>query len=378
MPSYSTHFLPIRFTCFLFMIVLMSGCTAQNKRIATSPRLTAVKAVEATKADVPYYVEGIGQLVPFRQVNISPQVNGQITQVLFHDGDFVKEGQLLFTIDPRPYEAALVQALGTLAIDQAALVYAKNQVERYRELYKQDYYSAANFDQLVQNEKGLEGSVKRDLGQIAAAKLNIEYSSIKAPMDGIIGIHQLDPGNIAIGENNQLLVTLVQATPIYAEFSIPEKNLNEVQKYQKIQPLKVESYLQDTKEQPLIGTLYSINNTVNVGTGMIVMRSLIPNLDLRGWPGQYIHAKVLVNTLKDSIVIPNYAVQESPKGSFVFVIKPDMTAEKRTVQKGIRYGDMITITHGLEAGEQVVGEGQLNVYPGAKVSIKNGTSGKKE
>lgn len=362
--------------CILFSAVLLSGCSSKRQATASSPPLTPVNVVEAVKADVPYYVEGIGQLVPFKQVNISPQVNGMITQVLFHDGDFVKQGQLLFTIDPRPFEAALLQAIGSLAIDQAGLVFAKRQIERYTELYKKDYYSASNFDQLITNEKSLEGSIERDQGAIALAKLNIEYSYIKAPMDGIIGIHQLDPGNIAIGENSQLLVTLVQASPIYAEFSIPESNLNEVRKFQNIAPLKVESYFQNQTENPLEGVLYVINNTVNVGTGMIVMRALIPNEDLRGWPGQYISTKTLVNVLKDSIVIPQHAIQDSPKGPFVYIIKPDMTAEKKQIQKGIPFGDLIAITQGIEAGEQIVVEGQLNLYPGVKVSIKNQAAGK--
>jgi multidrug efflux system membrane fusion protein len=354
----------------IFFTLFLLNCSCNKKPPAQPSLPPLVEAGEVDRADVPFYVYGIGQLVPFRQVTISPQVDGIITGIYFKDGDLVEEGQLLYTIDPRPYEAAMLQAVGSLALDQANLVLSKKLVERYYDLYKNDFYSAANYDTLVQNMKSNEGAVERDQGAIAAAKLNIEYSRITAPFKGIIGIHQVDPGNIAVGRSGQSLVTLVQSSPIYAQFTISESSLGDIRHYQNIHPLSVYLYFQNASDPSLEGTLFAIDNTVEVNTGMITMRAIIPNEDYKGWAGQYIKAQILVKYLKDSLIVTETAIQSGPDGKFVYVIKPDMTVEKRTVQKGLEFDQNVVIEKGLEEGEKVVTDGQLNIYPGAKVAIK--------
>lgn len=370
------RFSNLSFRLLLCFLLLCSCSKKKSEKIQDPAPGIPVKISTASLADVPYYISGIGRLVAYNTVNITPQVTGRIMKVAFNQGDLVKKGDLLFVLDSRLYEADLLKALGNLAIDQASLTLAQKKVERYSELLKQDYYSAVNFDELVQNVKIYEGSIQRDKGDIATARLNLEYSQIRAPIEGFVGIKNADEGNLAVADNADPLVILLQITPLYAEFTIAEKYLNEVQKYQKIKPLPVEVYFQSATEPSLHGELSVINNRIELGTGMIRLRATLPNQDYLGWPNTFITAKILVKVLKNSVVVPEEAIQIAQDKEFIYVVKADMTVESKSIKRGIRYGNQFVIETGIEAGQKIVTEGQLNLYPNATVVIKEASTEK--
>lgn len=356
---------------FVAMIafLILNSCSSKKQEKAPAEQPVAVTIQEVGIADVPFYIEGIGALSAYWSVDIKAQVTGMLLSMHFVEGSFVKKGDLLYIIDQRPFKAALESALGTLELDEANLRYAKKRLESYKELLKHKFFSEINYADYERDFETWVATLRRDKGEAETAKINLGYTEIKAPIDGYLGDTNFNPGNIIPAVGSTPMVTLRKVTPIYAYFSVPELYLSDIRKYQAQAPLQIDFYFQNAVDPSLKGELNFIDNTVDPNTGMIRLIGIIPNEDVKGWPGQYIRAKLFLKLLKDSVVVHETAIQLGAKGPFVYVVKEDMSVEERYIETGIRQGEMQVVQKGLSSGEKVVTNGQLNLYNGAKIHI---------
>jgi multidrug efflux system membrane fusion protein len=314
----------------------------------------------------------IGTVVANATVNVSSQVDGKVAKAEFQEGDLVKEGDVLFRLDPRPFEAALDQARANLARDRAQLVNALQDRARYDRLFKQNAISAQQRDQVTAQAGALAGSVKADEAAVALARLHLDYSVIRAPMNGKTGPILIQPGNL-VKANSNTLVVLTQIQPIKISFSLPQTDLPRLQKQMAKGALVAETTPHGAGGKTIHAKVDFIDNTVNAESGTIQLRATVPNRDGRLVPGELVDISVNLADLKQAIVVPSQAVNVGPDGHYVWVVGKDDTARMRPVN--IRYdnGTDTAITGKVTAGERVITVGQLRVEPGAPVSIvKNG------
>jgi multidrug efflux system membrane fusion protein len=372
-----------------------------------------VTATEAITRDVPTYLDAIGKTVAREVVSIQPQVSGRITKIHFTDGANVKKGDLLFTIDTRPFEANLRQAQANvskdlalkkqaeanLARDVAQAKWGEVQVRRYgelvasgvvpREQYEQLRASADSLNATVDADRAAvhsaDESIKVDMAAVDRAKVDLGYCSIRAPIDGRAGQRLVDVGNVvnpggssggnastssssgSSGSSNALLI-IERVDPIYADFTISQNDLANVQQQMRDGTLKTQVRLPDS-EDSVTGQLTFLDNAVQNTTGQVGLRATIPNDGHRFWPGRFVNIRLVLSTIHGAVLIPATAPQMSPKGAYVYVVKPDSTAEQRQVTLGQRQGDLIVVESGLQGGEQIVTNGQIGVTPGGKVRI---------
>jgi|YelNatPaOPRAMG01_1025707.scaffolds.fasta_scaffold08537_5 multidrug efflux system membrane fusion protein len=352
----------------LLVLALLSACGGTQKRGGIPP--APVTVAQSVRKDVPIVLSAIGTVEAYNSVNIKPLVGGEITRVAIKEGQDVNKGDVLFIIDPRPYEAALQQAQGILARDKAQLVSAEAQARRYADLVKKDYITKQDYDNAVAAAGALQSSVQADEGAVQTARLNLGYCTVRAPIPGRTSNLLIQLGNV-VKANDVPVLVLNQITPIYVNFSVPESELSEIRRQQAVHPLKVLAAL-PTGGAPFEGELSLINNTVDPTTGMILLKATFPNEDKALWPGSFVHVSLTLGTRKGAVVVPDKAIQEGQQGTFLFVVKPDRTVEMRPVTVGQRRNDEAIIEKGLQAGEEVVTDGQLRLFPGAKVEIKNG------
>lgn len=360
----------------LSLAVLGAGCNRGNAEAGNAGAMPPplVTVATATAQDVPRYLDEIGRNVAFESVAVTPQVAGKITERHFQDGDNLKKGQLLFVIDPRPYQAQLDSAQASLQQSEAALDLAKIQFARDQELVgtraisKQDYDTKKNAVDVVQAQ------VESAKAAIETAKINLEYCYIHSPIDGRAGARLVDVGNV-VQANTTSLLSIQRLDPIYANFTITERDLPEVQKQMSHGSLKAMVRLPgdpDTAARP--GRVEFLDNSVQNTTGTVNLRATVSNPDHHFWPGQFVNVKLVLATEKQAILIPSQAAQISQQGPYVYVIKNDGTAELRPVTLGQRQGNDVVITSGLTAGERVVEAGQLLVRPGGPVHIETGAA----
>ncbi len=338
------------------------------------PPKTPPVSVAATKAmtcDVPLYYDYVGHVTAFNTVQVVPQVQGYLTRLLFIQGQEVQEGDLLATIDVRPYQATLSKAEATLAQNVAALKYSKDAVERYSKLVQNDFVSQLDFDNYVTSVLSNEAIIKQNLADIESAKLNLGYCYLRAPMNSVAGIQLIDVGNFIPAGSSNAIVTLNQIQPIYVYFYIPEEDLVRIRPLQAKTPLKTRAFLEGEKDSSHDGELNLINNQVDEATGSILLEATFANEDKALWPGQFVSVRLFLEECKGAIVIPVQAVQLGQDGAYVYVIKEDMTTEMRKVKKGETTGELVIISSGLNAGETVVVQGQVNITPTSKVKINN-------
>jgi len=297
-------------------------------------------------------------------------VNGEISEVHFREGQDVRQGKLLFRIDPRPFESALRQAESTLARDRAQAKNAQEESKRYAGLAGKGFVSVQEYDRARTNADALDAVVKADEAAAENARLQLEYTSIKAPIDGQTGAITIQKGNV-VKANDVPLVSINQITPIYVTFSVPEQDLANIKRYQASGDLSVEVSVPQSGKKSVKGKLTFIDNKVNTTTGTIMLKATFANQDRALWPGQFVDVVLTLTTERNRVVVPSQAVQTGQQGQYVYVIKDDLTAELRVVAAGRPYGDLIVIDKGIAAGEKVVTDGQLRVVPGVKVEIKN-------
>jgi multidrug efflux system membrane fusion protein len=325
-----------------------------------------VTVADAVVRDVPIYLDELGKCVAREVVTVQPQISGRVTQILFTDGADVHPGDPLFTIDPRPYQAQLDAAEATLAQSRATLSLAKSEFARAGELIKTKAVSQQEYDARKNAVEIADAQIKQSEAAVETARLNLEYTSIRSPIEGRTGHRLVDPGNVVKANDTQLL-TIQRLDPIYVDFTVTQRDLTDVQTNMARGALDVEVRLPDDAEPPATGQLTFLDNAVQDTTGTVALRATIPNNEHRFWPGRLVNVRLVLRTLPSAVLVPAAAPQVSGKGPFVFVVKPDSTAELRPVTLGEREGDLVVVSHGLAAGERVVVTGQIGVTPGGKV-----------
>ena len=347
-------------------LLALAGCSGGNKGGAPPP--VPVTTAKAEKKDVPRTVAAIGSVEPYTSVGVKAQVGGELQRVHFQEGQDVKKGAPLFTIDPRPYQAALKQAEAALARDKAQAQSAEANAKRYAELVKKDYVTRQDYDNAVAQAESLRASVNGDEAAVQNARLNLGYCTITAPMDCRTSNLLVQQGNL-IKANDVPLVVLNQITPVFVTFSVPEQMLEPVRTA--LASGKVPVTAQPEGGALAAGELSLVNNQVDPSTGMVLLKAVFPNEEKLLWPGQFVNVTMTTSTFKDAVVVPPQAVQPGQKGDYVFVVGDDMSAEMRQVQVGQESLSGDVISEGLKPGETVVTDGQLRLYPGAKVAIKD-------
>lgn len=369
---YATQEKSALFFFFMVSIVVTVFFLACSKKTGPPPKppvpVTAGTVIQKT---VPVQVRAIGNVEAYSTVAVKSQIGGVLTRVHFREGEYVNKGALLFTIDPRPYEAALKQAEANLAKDNAQLENANAQVRRYEELVKKGYVAQEQYDQIRTNAAAFEATVNADKAIVENARLQLKYCFIYSPITGRTGSLIANQGNLIKANADTSMVVINQIQPIYVTFSVPEQNLLEIKRYMAEGNLKIEAFLSKEDMKPEQGELAFIDNTVDMATGTIKLKGTFANRGKRLWPGQFVSAVLTLTSQPDAIIVPSQSIQTGQKGQYVFVIKNDLTVEDRPVIVGRTLNSETVIDKGLQSGERVVTDGQLRLVPGAKVEVKN-------
>jgi multidrug efflux system membrane fusion protein len=356
------------------LLLTTMACSRGNVHAAPAMPPPLVTAVLAATQDVPRYLDEIGRNAAFESVTVTPQVNGQIVERNFQDGDNLRRGQLLFVIDPRPYTAQVDSAQATLAQAKAALDLAKIQFARDQEVIGSNAISKQDYDTKKNTVDVDQAQVEAAEAALETAKINLEYCYIHSPIDGRAGARLVDVGNV-VQPNTTSLLSIQRLDPIYANFTITEGDLPAVQKQISSGTLKAGVRLpSDTEDAARSGRVEFLDNAVQNGTGTVNLRATMSNSDHHFWPGQFVDVKLVLSTEKGAVLIPNQAAQISQRGPFVYVVKSDDTAELRPVKLGQRQGDQVVVTEGVAANERIVLAGQMLVRPGGKVRVDGGST----
>jgi multidrug efflux system membrane fusion protein len=335
---------------------------------AQAARPIPVLVAPAARRDVPIYLEGLGNVAAFRTVTVRTQVDGRLDAVLFQEGQLVRRGQVLAQIDPRPFQAQLHQAEGALARDEAQLKNAQVNAARDRDLVAQKLIPQQQIDADVAAVGQLEGAVRMDRAAIETARLNLDYARIVSPIDGVTGIRPVDQGNVVHPADPNGIVVVAQLDPIAVLFTQPQDQLPAISKQLAKGPLEVQAFSRDGSTLLGKGELAAIDNQINVATGTVRLKAILPNPDRALWPNQFVNARLRLETRKGALAIPSAAVQRGPSGVFVYVVAQDDTAAQRTIAVESIQGDLALVQSGLSEGERVVTEGQNQLRPGAKVA----------
>lgn len=354
---------------FTLLVITFIGACNDSKAKQVVQRVVPVKIGDVTRQNVPVQINAIGNVEAYNTVSVKALVEGEIIDVHFREGQDVRQGDLLFQIDPRPYGAALKQAEGALARDIAQAKNAEEQAKRYEILVQKDYVSRDQYDQLRANADALAAAVQADKANVENARLQLAYCTIKSPIDGRVGSVLINKGNV-VKANDVAMVTINKITPIYVTFSVPEQNLSDIKKYKAEGSLKMEAIIPGDEKRPAQGVLTFINNAVDTATGTIQLKGTFENRDKRLWPGQFVNVVVTLTTQRNAVVMPSAALQAGQQGQYVFVVKPDFTVESRPVVVARSFGDLAVVAQGVTPGEKVITDGQLNLIPGTHVELK--------
>jgi RND family efflux transporter MFP subunit len=355
----------------VLIVILTSNLISCGKsdKDAKTPELT-VTVAEAKSETVPIYLEYVGTLQSIESVDINARVEGFLVERVFKDGADVKQGDLLFVIDPRPFKAALEAAKAQLAEDLAALQYAREQVVRYKPLVEKDYITRDAYDDYATQAKEAQAVVEASRANVVQAELNLSYCTMYAPFDGRIGRRMVDVGNLVGAGESTLLATIVQLDPIYVYFNVAERDIPEVLKQQNSKPLTFSIILPDESKHPEDGTIDFVDNQVDVTTGTITVRGTIGNSSKTILPGQFVKVQLLLKEQPETIVIPSQAVGDQQGDLYVFVVGKGNKVEFRNVTAGSSYKKMRIIEKGLSAGEKVVVNGLQKLKPGMTVKTE--------
>jgi multidrug efflux system membrane fusion protein len=341
----------------------------EGRKPAKGPPAVPVTVATAAQETVPVRLLAIGNVEAYRTVALKARVDGQIVIVNFNEGDPVKKGDVLFQIDPRPYEAALRQAEANALRDRAARDHTMAQEKRYQELLDKNFISKDAYAQIRTNAATAHAVARASQAALENARLNLEYCTILSPLDGFVGKVFLQAGNLVKANDVNPLVVINQVKPVYVNFAVPEQNLPEVRKYQSADPLRVDVVQPDPGMPRVSGRLIFIDNAVDPSTGTIRLRAEFENAEAALWPGQFVNVSVQLYEQPDAIVIPSQAVQSGPEGQYVYVIGDDMLAELRRIKVLRTDGEQAIVASGLAKGERVVTRGQLRLGPKTRVQI---------
>jgi len=352
-------------------LAALAACSRADGKDAKR-RAVPVLAAEARNMTVPILVQAVGNVEAYASVSVKPQVTGAIAKQLVRDGQDVVEGQPLFIIDQRTYQASLHQAQAQLQKDQAQAAKAEDDMRRFQTLFDQGVVSRDQLEQMQTNAHALRASLALDRAQVEQARLQLEYATIRAPISGRAGHVLVQIGNV-VGKSNddRTLLVINQIEPVFVTFAVPEAHLPAIQKMSAQGPLAVEARSGEGETLDL-GRLTSIDNSVDKTTGTIRLKAEFPNRDRRLWPGQFVRAFLKLGQRENAVVVPAQAVQNGANGQFVFVVKDDLTVDMREVASTPVQDQQTIIDRGVKAGEKVVIDGQIMLVPGAAVEIRHG------
>jgi multidrug efflux system membrane fusion protein len=371
----------LAFATIFALCAFLLGCSSgadskQQKAQAAGPRSVSVAVAPVLKQDVPVYLSGLGAVTAFNTANIKSRVDGQIMKVNVREGQNVIEGELLIEIDARPFQVQLDQMQAQLFRDQAQLRDAKLNLDRYTALIPSGSISQQQVDTQRALADQLEGTVRTDQAQIDNAKLQIVYCHITAPFNGRVGLRQVDPGNIAHASDANPMLILMQLQPIAVIFTLPEDVLRTVSQQMKQGTLEVDAFSRDDQTKLATGKLVTIDNQIDPTTGTAKLKAVFDNKDNQLWPNQFVNADLLLETRKNSTVVPTAAILRGPQGTFVYTVNPDKTVQDKPVTVSLTQGDTTVITSGLNPGDTVVTDGQDKLQRGSRIEPRStGPSG---
>jgi multidrug efflux system membrane fusion protein len=357
------------------VLLLAAGCggDASEGNVAGAKRPVApmpVTVAQAVKKAMPVMLQAVGTVDAYATVTVKSQVEGELTGVHLQEGQCVDAGDLLFTIDPRPFQVRLKQSQAALARDKAQLANARTLLERNAAVVAKGYVSQEQYDQAAANARALEATVQADEAAVEDAQIQLAYCSIRSPITGCAGEIYVDRGNVVkANDSDHPLVVIRQVRPVYVGFSVPEKYLPEVRRYSAAGRLAVTAAGAGQGDAPLQGELEFVDNSVNPATGTILLKAAFANRDRALWPGQFVQVTLKLASQADAVVIPSQAIQNGQQGSFVFILKSDKTVELRQVTVDRTVQGQTVVAKGLQAGDPVVTDGQLRLFPGAAVKI---------
>jgi multidrug efflux system membrane fusion protein len=362
--------------CLILVGLLVAGAyyaVARPKRVqpaapAAGPRPVPVVTVAARSGDLGVYLTGLGSVTPLSIVTVRSRVDGQLMRTLFQEGQIVRAGDLLAEIDPRPFETQLTQAEAQLAKDEAALSNARMDLERYRTLVKGGFIPQQQMDTQASAVAQLAASIKADQGQIDSIRLQLTYTRINAPITGRAGLRLVDPGNMIHANDAGGLVVLAQVEPIAVVFTIPQDNLPPVLARQRAGgPIPVDAFDREGRTKLATGILVAVDNQIDAGTGTVKLKASFVNGDGSLFPNQFVNARILVDSLRGAVLVPNEAIQRGAQGLFVYVVKPDKTVELRKVTPGPSEGGVTAVRAGVAAGDALIVDGADRVQERSRV-----------
>ena len=361
--------IPTSLRVFVALVAItLAGC--KDEALPPSPPVPVTLATAERQA-VPFELSATGTVEPVQTVAVQPQVSGPIVRIAFTEGQDVQKGQVLFQIDPRPFQAALARAEAILERDRAQEANAKQEAGRYAELAKQEYVTAQQYDQARTAAAAAAATLAGSEAAVSEARLNLQYATIRAPISGRTGSLRVREGNLVRSNEATPLVTINQIRPILVRFALPAANLPLIQKYRR-EELVVRAEPVGGG-QPSEGTLAFVDNAVDTTTGTILLKGTFPNTDGALWPGEFVNVRLRLYVDQDALTVPRRAVVSGQEGSYVFVVKRDSTAETRPVTVDRMAGELAVVSGKLEAGDQVVTDGQLRLRQGSKVQVKQRT-----
>ncbi len=342
----------------------------------TSKRNTIPVVVATAKTqNVPVYIRAIGTVTADQQITVKPSVSGILVRQVYHDGQYVKTGDLLAEVDPRPFQAQLEQYEGQLIRDQALLENAKIDLNRYKKLLKQDSIAAQTVATQSALVRQYEGNIITDQGLIAGAKVNLDFCKIRSPATGRIGLALVDPGNLVQPSDANGIGFITTLDPIDVIFILPEDDIAALQQQLEVQKtFKIDVFDRDQIKQLATGTLAALDNAIDVTTGTLKLKALLPNPNNALFPNQFVNVRLLLKTLNNALTVPTAAIQFGNKGPFVYQLNADQTVKMQPVKTGITTGDITVIASGINRGVRVITEGADNLTDGATVKLANGTS----